>query len=116
MDYTEAFKVCNQKDVDRLFKERFAECVANGESMIIDKTNLSSKTRRKLLAKVPNEYTKIAVLFDWDKKMLLERNVNRNAEEGKFIPDKVFEDMIKSFVPIKEDEGFNKVISLKIST
>ncbi len=115
LNYTEAYRVCNQKDVNRIFKERFDECVANGVSIIIDKTNLTSKTRKKLLAKVSVDYTKIAILFDWDKKILLERNIKRNIEEGKFISDKVFEDMINSFVPIKDIEGFDKVISLKIS-
>lgn len=113
LKYTDAFNVCNQKEVDRLFKSRFAEYISEGKSLVIDKTNLSSKTRRKLLNRVPADYYKIAVLFNWDKKVLLERNIKREAEEGKFIPLKVIDDMLDSYVPIKDDEGFDKIIYLK---
>jgi predicted kinase len=111
MNYTDAFNTCNQKEVDKIFKKRFSDAIMNGDNIIIDKTNLTSTSRKKLLANIPDEYFKVAVLFDWDKKELLKRNIERNVKEGKFIPEKVFDDMINSFVPVRDDEGFDKVIS-----
>jgi predicted kinase len=105
---------CNFLYAEKLFKRIFLNEVRKQESsIIIDKTNLTSKSRRKLLATVPDTYRKIAVVFDWDMKMLKERNEKRAKETGKFISEPVLQQMNDMFVPIQSDEGFNKVISIK---
>jgi predicted kinase len=120
LTYNEAFhnnscSYCTQLYAEKLFKQLFLSEVRKKErSIIIDKTNLTSKSRKRLLATVPSEYKKIAMIFDWDMKVLKERNAKRAKETGKFISEKVLQDMNKMFVPIKADEGFDKVVQIRL--
>ena len=76
-------------------------------------TNMTSKRRSNTLSNFGDEYTKIGVIFpivgmDEYKR----RNDKRELEESKFIPEHVIKRMISSYQKIREDEGFDKIISL----
>lgn len=111
--YNEAYKKANHKEISKIFKERYFTALKEGVSIIVDKTNLTSKSRRKLLATVGKDYTKIAVVFDYDLDELKRRNEKRNKEEGKHISETIYTDMIKLYSPIKTEEGFDKVVVIK---
>lgn len=112
-NYSEAFKTVNQKKVDKVLKESIESANKNGENVILDMTHLSNKRREQNLDYFDDEYYKVAVVFDIpSKEELMKRNEKRFLEENKFIPEHVIISMSKSFVPIKDKEGFNKVISL----
>jgi predicted kinase len=113
--YNNQCPYCNILYAEKLFKQLFLKAVREAEqNIIIDKTNMSSKARKKILKTVSSErYKKIAVVFDWDMKTLLERNEKRRKETGKFISEKVIREMVSNFVPIQQDESFNKVITVR---
>ena len=70
---------------------------------------------RTLLASVPKIYKKIAIFFEWDEKILFERNKNRKtSRENKKLKKETIEDFIKSFQPINSEEGFDKTITIPI--
>lgn len=76
-------------------------------NIVWDQTNLTPKSRRKKLNKIPEDYEKIAVY----RKIPLETAMIRNQERpGRTIPPTVLRDMYKVFQPPSIDEGFDKVI------
>lgn len=112
-DYQEAFNSVNQKEVDVELQRRLRESAESGKNTIIDMTNMTSKRRQHNLQYFGDEFTKVAVIFpilDWEEYQ--ERNLKRQKEENKFIPERVIKSMIASYQPIKEEENFNRVISL----
>lgn len=110
-DYRRCYERQDIKAVKKLFNSRYDNAIKERKNIIVDRTNMTSKTRRKLLARVPEEYTKIAVLFEWDYDILVERNEHRKIKENKYLPD--LNMFIDNFQPISYDEGFDKTISIK---
>jgi predicted kinase len=111
-NYTEAFKNSNFKEIGKIFENTITEYGKSNNNIIIDMTNLKRKRRKSHLSHFPNHY-KVSIVFPFlDKKEYMKRNENRNRLEGKWIPEKVIEDMIKSYESPSKDEGFDKIIVL----
>lgn len=112
-NYTEAFKKVNQKEVDRVLDERLKEANLSKENVIIDMTHMASKRRKKNLNYFSDDYYKLAVIFPiLSDEEYKRRNDKRIQEENKDLPMHVIKSMISSYQPIKETEGFDRVISL----
>lgn len=112
-DYSEAFDTVNQKEVDAELQRRLREAGEDGTNTIINMTNMTSKRRQHNLQYFDDSFTKIAVIFpilEWEEYQ--RRNEKRKTEEKKWIPEHVIKNMIKSYQPIREEEEFNRVISL----
>jgi predicted kinase len=112
-NYDEAFKNVNQKAVDAELQRQLRQSSEDGKNVIINMTNMTSKRRSHNLNHFGDEYTKVAVIFpilEWDE--YRKRNIKRQQEEMKFIPEQVIRNMISSYQPINPSEGFDKVISL----
>jgi predicted kinase len=77
-----------------------------GRDIIWDQTNLSVKSRRKKLSKLPSFYARGAVYFDISMEEALERNKHR---EGKFIPESILKRMYHQFEKPSISEGFDYV-------
>jgi predicted kinase len=84
----------------------FIEAKDKGKNIIWDQTNLSIKTRRKKLSKLPSFYCRCAVYFEISLEAALERNKHR---EGKFIPESILERMWYQFEIPTIAEGFDYV-------
>lgn len=113
-NYTEAFQNVNQKEVDIQLQLELTEAGEARKNVIVNMTNMTSKRRRHNLSYFGNQYTKIAIIFpilEWDE--YKRRNEKRQMEENKFIPEGVIRNMIGSYQPIREEEDFDKVISLE---
>ncbi len=78
----------------------------NGKDIIWDQTNLSIKTRKKKLAKLPSYYRRNAVYFEVPLEDALERNKHR---EGKFIPESILKRMWHQFEIPTRNEDFDYV-------
>lgn len=112
-NYSEAFKTVNQKNVDKVLIKTIENSGENDENVIIDMTHLGSKRRSYNLSFFGDNYYKVAVIFPIPPMAeLIKRNEIRFEKENKFIPIHVIDKMCKDFAPIKEKEGFNKIISL----
>lgn len=112
-DYNDAYKNVNQKEVNRLLLKQFEYSADNYRNVIVDMTNLFSKRRRHTLSFFDDSYNKIAVIFpifEWDE--FLARNRKRKDEENKFIPEDVLKNMISSYQGIRDNEGFNRIVSI----
>jgi len=78
-----------------------------GDDIFWDQTNLSYGSRKGKLNKIPDSYTKVALVFNTPDDDELERRLN--SREGKHIPKKVIKDMAGRYQPPTIPEGFNRV-------
>lgn len=98
------------KEANKEFhKNRIPEAMKSGESIVVDRTNMNRKARKKFLDAVPDDYFKMAIVFEVDNDVLKERLEKRSKEEGKTIPSNVIESMRNSFELPSLDEGFDSV-------
>ena len=77
-----------------------------GKNIIWDQTNISLKTRRKKLLKIPSFYARGAVYFEVSLEDALERNKHR---EGKFIPESILKRMWHQFEIPTRNEDFDYI-------
>lgn len=94
------------KDATRELELEFNMAKDKGKNIIWDQTNLTPKTRKKKLSKLPSYYRRDAVYFTVSLEDALERNKHR---EGKFIPESVLKSMHEQFVIPTIEEGFDYV-------
>lgn len=81
-----------------------------GKDIIWDQTNLSVKTRRNKLSKLPSYYRRGVVYFEISLEEALERNKHR---EGKFIPESILKRMWHQFEIPTHNEDFDYVEKVK---
>lgn len=112
-DYDKAFANVDQKEVDRVLHQRLVDTNKNKDNVIIDMTHMTSKRRKHNLDYFSDEYYKLCVIFPLLSDEEYERrNQKRIKEENKNLPMHIVKRMISQYQPIRQDEGFNKVISL----
>ena len=97
----------------KLLEVHLEWALRENEPLIIwDQTNLTVKTRKAKLQKIPEHYEKICLFFDTDFKKILERNEDRRLT-GRNVSNRILFQMKDSLqVPTKE-EGFDKVYTIK---
>lgn len=111
-NYNLAFKEVNQKEVDKILRERMVNASKDMRSVVLDMTHMSAKRRKFNMSFFPNHY-KVCVVFpfltpdEWKV-----RNDKRVAEENKHISWGIVENMMTSFQKPDKAEGFNKIIYL----
>ena len=113
LTYNEAYAKVNFKEAKRLMREGVADAFKQGNDIIIDRTNMSIKTRKEFIKSVDDTYEKIAVVFPWDKDTFIKRNESRMITEGKFISLKLWEDFCSNYQRPTKEEGFDKIEFLK---
>ena len=105
MTYNEVFQDCID-EATRQLEMSFVRAKEEGKRIIWDQTNLSIKTRKKKLIKVPSIYKRTVVWFRVDLEEALKRNGTR---EGKFIPESILKRMYHQFEVPTLEEGFDFV-------
>jgi len=98
-------------DATRELELKFNEAKNDGRDIIWDQTNLTVKTRRKKLSKLPSWYHRGAVYFEITLEEALKRNETR---EGKFIPESIIKRMYHQFEIPTMSEGFEYVEKIAI--
>lgn len=77
-----------------------------GKNIIWDQTNLSRKSRKNKLRKIPSSYARGVVYFEISLEEALERNKHR---EGKFIPESILKRMWHQLEIPTREENFDYV-------
>lgn len=95
-------------DATRNLDIEFNMAKENGRSIIWDQTNLTVKTRKKKISRIPSYYRRGIVYFKVSLEEALERNKIR---EGKFIPEDILKRMYNQFEIPTLDEGFDFVMT-----
>jgi predicted kinase len=107
--YREIFEDCID-EATRQLELAFIEAKDKGKNIIYDQTNISRKTRKKKLSKLPSLYARGVIYFDITLEEALRRNENR---EGKYIPKSVLKRMYHQFEVPTIEEGFDYVEKVK---
>jgi predicted kinase len=93
-------------DATRELEMEFNWSKSKSRNIIWDQTNLSVKTRKKKLSKLPSIYKRGVVYFTVSLEDALKRNKHR---EGKFIPESILKRMWHQFEIPTLKEGFDYV-------
>lgn len=109
LNYDQGFKLFIE-DATKVFNRRLSSALQNNESIMIDRTNLSRKSRARLLARVPKSYKKYAYFFPTPEDAEWKRRLS--ARPGKCIPQAVLDDMALSFEMPTIEEGFDAVFTV----
>ena len=98
ISYRDTFKDNNfQSEVNQKLKEHINNTLNSGKDIIVDMTNMSKKSRSNILSKVPENYTKNAIVFKGTRDELIKRLNKRKEETGKDVGINIFNDMISKF-------------------
>lgn len=112
-NYGEAFQKVDQKKVDSILHKRLTDANENKINVIVDMTHMGSKRRKFNLSFFDKDYYKLGVIFPiLSDEEYIRRNKKRNEEENKNIEMYIIKRMISQYQPIREEENFNRVISL----
>lgn len=85
------------------------KAIKDRKNIIVDKTNMSKKSRNRVLARIPTGYNKTAIVFNVDTEVLLNRITTRN-KTGKTISINVLFDMERNYEEPTISEGFDKIL------
>lgn len=108
-DYNEKWKKADMKEVEKQMMFEFQKAVHEKKNIIIDRTNMSKKSRRRFVSNAKG-YFKKAVVFNTPRTVIIARNIQRSAT-GKTISSDVIDRFEKAFTYPLLDE-FHEVISV----
>lgn len=100
-------------EADSQFKELLQTSLSEGKNIVIDRTNLTKKSRSKMLSNVPLNYKKTVIYFDVDNDIIDERLEERSKKEKKTIRFMVLERMKIQFEEPSYDEGVDEILTIK---
>lgn len=111
LTYTEAFPQVPMKEFETAMHAEFQDAVASRRSVLVDRTNLSRRSRARFLSSLPKPYRRIAVVFDVPDEVLAHRLDERARLTGKSIPEDVISSMKASFeMPVLAE--FDQIVSV----
>lgn len=111
MTYDAAWPIYKD-EAEKLFREYLRLAIESKKSILVDRTNLSVKSRRRVMANVPKTYNKYALIFSVSEDELRRRLLQRKFDAGKSIPDDVIGTMRDRYEAPSEEEGFDAVIKI----
>lgn len=110
LTYSEAWSKVDMKEIDRQWKAEFAGAVERRENIVVDRTNMSRKSRSRFL-NLPSEYRTVAVDFKISRDVLDARLEKRAQETGKHISKVIVDSMLRNYeAPTREE--FDQVITV----
>lgn len=108
ISYGEAFKNQElQNKVNAELQTHINNSLISGKDIVVDMTNMNKNSRSHILSKVPQNYTKNAVVFNVSRDELLNRLKTREEQTGKHVPIAVVDQMISNFQLPDKDEFDN---------
>lgn len=95
-------------DADKAMGQYFDFAIERGMDMIIDRCNISKKSRARWVKGTPDFYHRVAVIFETPPKEI--HDLRLTSRPGKAIPEKAITDMKDRYEKPTIDEGFDEVI------
>ena len=110
MTYQEAFKKVDFKNAEDWMLDNFYKAIRNGDRIIIDRTNLSPKSRGRFLELIPKFYECQAVVFNPPEEVRKAQSDKRYKETGKIVSSRIVDSMRNVFSIPTKSEGFVDVL------
>lgn len=111
--YNEAFKRLSREDTLGNTQKEYNKALSKNVNIIVDNTNINKKERKVFLDKAPDNYKKIAIIFNVDVKEIGKRLKGRENKTGKHIPPDVIEKMSIKYEKPSSQEGFDEIRVVK---
>lgn len=119
-DFIEAIAKASGKTYNDVFQDAIGpatkhfdhmvySAVESNRNLIVDRTNLTVKTRARVMQKIPVVWKKTAIVFkfrdfeEWKGRLM--------SRKGKLIPAQALMDMIDRYEKPTRDEGFDEVFT-----
>lgn len=105
-----------RRDIEQAERQQVTNAVASGKDIVVDKTNMSAKSRRNAFKAIRGneaEFDKIAVVFDFrgmEQDILRSVEMRAAAEGDKYIPPADVINTMNRFEMPTYDEGFDDII------
>lgn len=97
-----------------IFNNDVAQGFKSGEDLIIDRTNMGVKARKKFLQLASKYgYRKVAVNFAVTDSVIKARMKDRFEKTGKSVPDFVMKNMASNYVAPSKTEGFDEILTVR---
>lgn len=109
MTYSEIFKDCITLAEKVAFHKLDIWFKNEHTRIVIDRTNMSKKARKKILDKVPDDYEKTCIVFAYPEDI----EARLASRPGKIIPMSIISDMLNRFEKPSLEEGFDFLYSAK---
>ena len=111
-NYRESYRNQDSKAIDKIFFSRLDQFNQSALDVIVNATHLKIARRRKLLLRFP-EHKKICIVIPLiDISTCKTRNEARYKQTAKFIPEKVFLEMLEMYEAVSSAEGFDLIIDV----
>lgn len=108
--YSDVFKEYMPTAINKMAAQA-RKAFAEGKIVVWDQTSTSVGARAKKLRMAPEDYTKIAVVFETPTPEIHAKFLDR---PGKNIPDEVITSMINRFEYPTLEEGFDRIVKAKL--
>lgn len=95
--YSQVFPNIDMQQLETEMSQRQRTAVALGQDMIVDRTNMRVKSRRRWLSQVPKHYVRVGLVFEVSMPILHQRLFARGVATGKNIPKHVVHDMLMTY-------------------
>lgn len=93
-----------------IFKQNVKDSIQNNETFIVDRTNLTKKSRRSIISQLPKSYEVVAIVIEVTSYQLQQ---NLNNRSNKTIPPSVIENFKNIFEFPTFEEGFDRIVHIK---
>ena len=103
--YSEVFSTAI-KHADSHINHQLEYALKHGKNIVWDQTNLTTKKRKYVLSKIPDDYKRVAIFVDPPLQVALQRN----SERSRKVPEEVIEKMYNSLELPQYAEGFDQII------
>ena len=114
MSYSDTFNDSSfQNRVNQALENRIKKGLSVSTNVVVDMTNMTVKSRERLMLRVPLHWKKVAVVFETPRSEILKRLKKREEETGKKVGIDIVDRMIKSYEKPTKSEGFDEIIFLK---
>lgn len=125
-NYTDAFEDVQTKDMfgtyNSLFFFDMHKNIIDGNNFIVDRTNLTVFSRKKLISylktraigeeKIPIKIK--CIVLNMNNEQIMKNLQHRKKQTGKTIPENIVEQQITSFEQPTMDEGFDEIIEVEL--
>jgi tRNA uridine 5-carbamoylmethylation protein Kti12 len=95
--YSAAFARLDFKSITKAMSQEISDAITANHDFMVDQTNMSIKSRNKVLARLPRHYRRVGVLFNVPRDVLDTRLEKRARETGKYIPKETVDEMIARY-------------------
>lgn len=103
LTYAEAFGILGAMEdgayLGRLVGKNLRIALEAKHDIIIDRTNMTTDIRARMMEQLPKRYLRVAVVFDVPRDELFRRLYKRAEETGKVIADEVVNGFIETYEP-----------------